>query len=59
MKWWKKKGLWFGLGFELLGGAVCLAAGLALICGYMVEVLFGIVVLGLVAIFASGGDISI
>jgi hypothetical protein len=59
MKWWKKKGLWFSVGFEVLGGAACLAVGLALICGFIVEAVIGAVVLGVIAIFASGGDISI
>jgi hypothetical protein len=59
MKWWKKKGVWFSLGFELLGALVCLAGGVALLFGYIIHVIVAVVVLGIIAIFASGGDISI
>ena len=58
MKWFKKKGLWFSMGLEVLCGLVCLLGGLAVIMGFIVEAVVGVAVLGVIALIAAGGDIS-
>ena len=59
MKWFKKKGLWFSLGFEILCGLICFAGGLAVIMGFVVETVIAAAVLAVIGIIAAGGDISV
>jgi hypothetical protein len=59
MKWFKKKGLWFSVGFEVLCGIVGLVVGIAAIAGFILEAVIGAAVLTIVAIIAAGGDISV
>jgi hypothetical protein len=59
MKWFKKKGLCFSLGLEILAGVICFAGSIAVIAGYIVEAVIGAVILAAIGIFAAGGDVSV
>lgn len=59
MKWFKKKGLWFSVGLEVIMGVLCLAAGIAAIAGFLAYAVATVAVVVVAAIFASGGDISV
>jgi hypothetical protein len=58
MKWFKKKGLWFSVGVELICAVLGLAAGIAAIAGFVTFAVATVAVLVLGVIFAAGGDIS-
>jgi hypothetical protein len=59
MKWFKKKGLCFNVGLEVLCGIICLVGALAAVMGYVFEAIIGAAVVGVIGIFAAGGDVSI
>jgi hypothetical protein len=59
MKWYKKKGLWFSVGVELICAVLGLVAGIAAIAGFAMFAVItcGVLVFGL--LFASGADVSV
>jgi hypothetical protein len=59
MKWFKKKGLWFSVGVELICAVLGLAAGIAAIAGFVTVAVITAAGLVLGLLFAAGGDISV
>jgi hypothetical protein len=59
MKWFKKRGLWFSVGFEVILAVLGLAAGIAAIAGFIVYAVAAVAVMVVAAIVAAGGDISV
>jgi len=59
MKWFKKKGLWFSVGFEVIVGMLGFVAGIAAIAGFLVHAVATAAVIVLALIVAAGGDISV
>ena len=59
MKWFKRKGLWFSIGVELIFAAIGLVAGIAAIAGFVTVAVITAAVLVLGVIFSAGGDISV
>jgi len=59
VKWFKKKGLWFRVGDEVIMGLLCFAAAIAAIAGFLVYAAGTVAVLVVAGIIAAGGDISV
>jgi hypothetical protein len=59
MKWFKKKGLWFSVGVEVILATLGLVVGIAAIAGFAVAAVSTAAVLVVGAIIAAGGDISV
>ena len=59
MKWFKKKGLWFSVGAEVIMALLCFGAAIAAIAGFLAYAVGTVAVLVVVGIIAAGGDISV
>jgi hypothetical protein len=59
MKWFKKKGLWFSVGFEVIVGVLGLVAGILAIVGFLAHAIGTVAVIAVALIIAAGGDISV
>jgi hypothetical protein len=59
MKWFKKRGLWFSVGFEVIVGVLGLVAGILALVGFLAYAVGTAAVIVLALIVAAGGDISV
>ena len=59
VKWFKKKGLWFSVGFEVIVGLLGLVAGILAIVGFVAYAIGTAAIIAFALIIAAGGDISV